>query len=177
MVGIGTHAGDDTLEGQKRVLTFHVGDHIYGIEIGHLKEISTAAVPTVVPGMHNCVARMVGFRGHPIPVLDLRMLSRKSDEGAQGAEQIVARFGDQFCALWVDHVLNVRRLKSMDRFNGILKRERNGQVFALVGSILWDDEGPVSLLDGARITSFLDFIREQTAPLSARDVTPPKKVA
>lgn len=163
---------NDVEDGQRRVLTFQVGGHVYGIEIANLKEISTAAVPTLVPGVHACVSHMVGFRGHPIPVLDLRALSRRvqgPSASGQNAEQVVARFGDQFCALWVDHVLNVRRLKSMDRSNGILKKERQGQVFALVGTVLWDDEGPVSLLDGTRITSFLEYIRGQMTRLSDRE--------
>jgi two-component system chemotaxis sensor kinase CheA len=156
-----TAAAEADSDAHKRVLTFRVSGKEYGIEITDLKEISAAGVPTLVPGVSDCVSRMIGFRGHPIPVLNLCNLAGENAIPA-APEQIVARFGDSMCALWVDHVLNVKRLRNMDRATGLPKRDSFGRIGALIGDILWDEDHAVALLNGERVAAFLSFIRDRT---------------
>lgn len=88
------------------------GERAFGIEISFLKEISAAAPPTSLPTPYKAISQMIGFRGRPSPVLDLRVLLKTPV--TEVPQQIVAQFGGQICALWVDQVLQVKRLQSLD---------------------------------------------------------------
>jgi len=165
---------DMTLEANKsgedgdnrRILSFRVGDKHYAIDIHHLKEISSAFVSTTIPGLHECVNQMIGFRGHPIPVLDLRILDGKGKVSAS-PQQIVSKFGDYMCALWVDEVLNVRRAHKMDKASGILKSSGLGSLSSIVGDILWDQNEAFALLSETRIEKLLQFVKLKTQTLEA----------
>ncbi len=145
---------------QGRVLTFAVGGRVFGIEIKFLKEISAASPATPVPSPYRSISQMIGFRGQPIPVMDLRVLLKAPANSVP--QQVVAQIGGQVCALWVDNVLHVKRLQSLDRSTGVIKEVGEGAHQALVGDVLWDQNGgPVCLIDGVKVERLLHYVKEK----------------
>jgi chemotaxis signal transduction protein len=152
----------------RRILSFRVGTKLYAIDISNLKEISSAFMPTQLPGLPKCASQMIGFRGHPIPVLDLRILNGEANP-QNPAQQIVSKFGDFPCALWVDEVLNVRRAHKMDKASGIVKNSSSGSLASIVGDIIWDGKEAVALISDYRVEKLLKYVKEKTESLDDCD--------
>jgi chemotaxis signal transduction protein len=107
---------------------------------------------------------MIGFRGHPIPVLDLIILDGVVNPSTH-PQQIVSKFGEFPCALWVDEVLNVRRAHKMDKSSGIVKSEAAGSLSSVVGDIIWDGKEAVAMISDLRVEKLLGYVREKTKTL------------
>jgi chemotaxis signal transduction protein len=150
----------------KRVLKFKVGSKMYAIEINYLKEVSGAAFPTRIPGIMECVSQVIGFRGHPIPVLDLRMLVKPLAPKLGVPKQIILNLSSFFCALWVDEISEICRAKGMDKSTSLMKKDYGGPITALVGDVLWGSGQGIAVLDPKKIEHLLSLIEKRTEKLS-----------
>ncbi|MGH7143018.1 MAG: chemotaxis protein CheW [Planctomycetota bacterium] len=75
MAGAGSAGGGGTGAGEDgaalRVVTFHVGDNLYGLDINSIREIRRLPAITALPGQPAFVEGVITLRGEVIPVLDL----------------------------------------------------------------------------------------------------------
>lgn len=147
----------------QRVLIFTINQRFFGIDITKVKEISSSSLPTKIPGTIKCASNMISFRGNPIPVLDLRIID--ATEGSQlSPQQIVCQFDQQLCAIWVDHIVNVKRIETMDSSVGVSKSSF-GNLSGLIGNFLWDKQKCIALIDDKRISVLLTKISDKTKSL------------
>ncbi len=112
--------GEDAAEAERPVpapvaraelLTFELGDEVYGIDIQAVVEILTPRPITPLPRAPSFVAGVAGLRGAVIPVLD--MAARLGvGEGApgRGMHIVVLRDEDEAMGFRVDRVRGVVRL-------------------------------------------------------------------
>ncbi|MGK5088554.1 chemotaxis protein CheW [Bdellovibrionota bacterium FG-2] len=146
----------------KRVLTFEIGDGIYGMEISCLKEISNPSVATEIAGLDSYANKLVGFRGAPIPVIDLRMLC--SDGGVTGCEQIVAQFGGQLCAMWVHKIVDVERVQAMNRSTTVAKLDSSKAINRLISEVLWSGTRAVGVMSISKMELMLRVFKRHVRP-------------
>ena len=92
-------------------LTFHVNGENYGLEIGHVIEITGIQRITSVPNLPDYLKGVVNMRGLVIPVMDVRlrfgMSERASDERTC---MIFVRFDNDTVGLLVDRVNDVTEI-------------------------------------------------------------------
>ncbi len=113
-------------EAERDVLTFTVGGEVYGLDIGHIREIIKNRPITEVPRVPAFIAGIIAVRGVVMPVIDLRVRLRlnvvplsprarilvamppapSSSQGADGGQEPVG--------LLVDCVHHVVRLQEGD---------------------------------------------------------------
>jgi purine-binding chemotaxis protein CheW len=60
------------INGQQQVLTFTLGEEMYGLDILRVQEIKGWEVTTPIPNVPNYVKGVINLRGVVIPIVDLR---------------------------------------------------------------------------------------------------------
>ena len=91
-----------------KVLTFYIGDQIYGIEIPYVLEIIGVPHITVVPGVPYYIKGIINVRSKVVPVLSLR--SRFGKEETEYNERtctIIVSVDNVQVGIIVDEVLDV----------------------------------------------------------------------
>lgn len=63
---------DENKELFDRVLTFNVGDDLYGLELAYVIEIIGLHIITRVPCVPNYIKGIINLRGEILPVIDAR---------------------------------------------------------------------------------------------------------
>ena len=171
---VNVQGASDSDVSSMRVLTFFIGGKPYAISIDSLREVSDSKVPTPVPGVMDFINHVVDFRGHPIPVLDLRVLAcggliNNQSIDRSKAKQIVVNLPKLQVGLWVDEVVDIRRVQKMARSVGILKKDYGKFIAGLIGGIIWDKSSAYALLDVQRIDVFVKLIQSKTKTLTLFD--------
>jgi purine-binding chemotaxis protein CheW len=103
-------------ESEEHVVVSKLGQEFYAIQIAVVQEIIRMQPITVVPEAAGRVEGVISFRGHVIPVLDLRRVCGFSPAEPTSATRIVvvAREGDGAYGLIVDSVTEVLRFPKAD---------------------------------------------------------------
>jgi CheY-like chemotaxis protein/chemotaxis signal transduction protein len=152
------------------ILTFKVNGNLFGIEVENLKEISGGGVATEIPGMTKFINNMLGFRGNPIPILDLRQIDGQPADLTHPPHQIVALIGHSLCALWVDKVIDVRRLRRLNKSEAVDVRNFGKYMYLLISNVLWDHNEPIALISYDQLNKLLAYVKDRVKPLNHRDL-------
>jgi purine-binding chemotaxis protein CheW len=95
---------DDELE----LVTFFVGPHLLGAEIGRVEEINRHVNPTPVAHAPEAVRGVVNLRGEVVTVLDLRnILGLGRTEIDKQTRNVVVNYGGERVGLLVDRIADV----------------------------------------------------------------------
>ncbi|MFO1077778.1 MAG: chemotaxis protein CheW [Planctomycetota bacterium] len=94
-----------------QVVSFHIGDEEYGVDIMAVQEIILVGVITQVPEVPEHVLGVINLRGNVIPIMNLRkrfgMPERAADENTR---IVVMNLGGRTVGAVVDGVREVLRL-------------------------------------------------------------------
>ena len=90
-----------------QLVTFRLGDEVYGLPIGHVREIIGAHRPTRLPGAVRHVAGLINLRGEVIPVFRLRTWFDLKDEVPATSSTIIAEWRGERFGFQVDAVQQV----------------------------------------------------------------------
>lgn len=94
-----------------QLVTFHVGDEEFGVEILEVREINRMMEITRVPHAPDFVEGVVNLRGQVIPVVDLRKrFGLGAVERDKNARIVVVELGDRVVGFLVDSVSEVLRV-------------------------------------------------------------------
>jgi len=94
-----------------QLVTFHVGDEEFGVEILEVREINRMMEITRVPHAPDFVEGVVNLRGQVIPVVDLRKrFALGAVERDKNARIVVVELGDRVVGFLVDSVSEVLRV-------------------------------------------------------------------
>lgn len=96
----------------REICTFHLGDHIFGIDVGLVQEVLVHQVLTSVPLAPPSVVGVINLRGQIVTTIDLR---RRLDLAERPADMqpvsIVVRAGSDPVAFLVDKAGDVLALE------------------------------------------------------------------
>ena len=91
-----------------QLLTFHLAEAVYGIDILHVREIRAVGPLATLPGSPSFVRGVMNLRGSVVPVVDLRArLGMERIEPGKFAVIIVADIGGKSVGLLADNVNEV----------------------------------------------------------------------
>lgn len=91
-----------------QLLTFHLADAVYGIDILHVREIRAVGPLAVLPGSPSFVRGVMNLRGSVVPVIDLRArLGMDRIEPGKFAVIVVADIEGKSVGLLADSVNEV----------------------------------------------------------------------
>ena len=94
-----------------QLVTFHVGDEEFGVEILDVREINRMMEITRVPHAPDFVEGVINLRGQVIPVVDLRKrFGLGTIERDKNARIVVVELGDKVVGFLVDSVSEVLRV-------------------------------------------------------------------
>lgn len=91
-----------------KVLTFNIGEQIYGIEIPYVREIIDVPAITVVPGVPHYIRGIINVRSKVVPVMDVRARFGKGEiPYNERTCTIIVDLNGASVGLIVDEVLDV----------------------------------------------------------------------
>ena len=91
-----------------KVLTFFIGDQIYGIEIPMVIEIIGVPHITVVPGIPYYIKGIINVRSKVVPVIDIRSrFGKEEKEYNERTNTIIIEEGGVTVGVIVDEVIGV----------------------------------------------------------------------
>jgi len=94
-----------------QLVTFHVGEEEFGVEILDVREINRMMEITRVPHAPDFVEGVINLRGQVIPVVDLRKrFGLGAIERDKSARIVVVELGDKVVGFLVDSVSEVLRV-------------------------------------------------------------------
>lgn len=94
-----------------QLVTFHVGDEEFGVEILEVREINRMMEITRVPHAPDFVEGVINLRGQVIPVVDLRKrFGLQAVERDKSARIVVVELGERVVGFLVDSVSEVLRV-------------------------------------------------------------------
>jgi purine-binding chemotaxis protein CheW len=104
------------------VLTFYMGQELYGVDIERVKETKGTTRATPIPNSAHFVAGVINLRGEIVPVADLRRkFNLKTTAETELGETIILRLppadqgaGQRLCGIIVDAVEEVRTISHSD---------------------------------------------------------------
>jgi purine-binding chemotaxis protein CheW len=138
----------------REVLTFRLGEEIYGLDIRSLREISRLRPITELPRVPSFLRGIIALRGVVVPVLDLRrrmgMAPQESSVLGDRAKRIVDSQGEPF-GLIVDRVVRVERLDNAQVETAPLP---GGIASEYVSGVARVDDDLVVLLELAAVVGF-----------------------
>jgi purine-binding chemotaxis protein CheW len=92
------------------LLVLALGPERYGVDILQVQTIQALSGLTRLPGLPAFWAGLVNLRGRLYPVLNLRRYLALPGQPAEGGKVVLATAANLSMALWVDDVLEVRRV-------------------------------------------------------------------
>ncbi|MCA1956289.1 chemotaxis protein CheW [Zymomonas sp.] len=94
--------------GARQLITFHIGEQFFGVDIMAIREIRAWSPATNLPNVPNYVRGVVNLRGVVLPVFDLRQrLGWGMTEPTARHVIIVVQIGEQLQGLIVDAVNDI----------------------------------------------------------------------
>lgn len=102
-------AGDKHLSGELiQVVSFHLGNEEYGVDISQVQEIIRMVEITHVPRAPHFMEGVINLRGQLIPIIDLRTrFSMERSEHTKSTRIIVTEIGSKRVGIVVDSVSEV----------------------------------------------------------------------
>ncbi len=103
-------------QAEEHVVVFRLGQEQYAIDIGIVQEIVRMQPVSVIPEADYRLEGVTSFRGHVIPVLDMRRVCGVpvADETAESRIIVISSRGDRVYGLIVDAVSEVLRIPAAD---------------------------------------------------------------
>lgn len=96
---------------ERQLVVFRLGDEVYGINIGTVREIIRMQTVTYVPDSPNFVEGVINLRGRVIPVVDLRRRFGLSvTEATDESRVLVVNISGDEIGVIVDAVTEVLRI-------------------------------------------------------------------
>ena len=106
-------AADNSVLG--KVMTFNIGEQVYGIEIQYVVEIIGMQRITKVPHVPNYIKGIINVRSKVVPVIDIRTRFGKPEIPATSHTCIITlSFNETSVGIIVDNVANVEDIHSGD---------------------------------------------------------------
>lgn len=97
------------------LVTFYVGDYLYGAEIRYVEEINRHVDLTPVPHAPDAVRGVVNLRGEVVTVLDLRtVLGLQPGERTKDTRNVIVNAGGERTGLLVDRIADVVNARRSD---------------------------------------------------------------
>lgn len=85
--------------------TFHVGDHLLGIEVAQIQEVLRKTPVTPVPKTPPAISGLINLRGQIVTAVDLRTLFRiEVDSATDAPNMLILDSGSELRSLVVDAV-------------------------------------------------------------------------
>lgn len=98
-----------------KVMTFYIGDQIYGIEIQNVVEIIEMAPITRVPHMPAYIKGIINVRSKVVPIIDIRTRFGKEEIPYTSRTcTIILTLDDMTVGIIVDSVADVEDIHSVD---------------------------------------------------------------
>ena len=106
-------AADNSILG--KVMTFHIGDQIYGIEIQYIIEIIGMSHITKVPHVPDYIKGIINVRSKVVPIVDIRTRFGKPEITYTSRTCIITLdFNDTSVGIIVDSVADVEDIHTGD---------------------------------------------------------------
>ncbi|MGN0598094.1 MAG: chemotaxis protein CheW [Ruminiclostridium sp.] len=108
-----------------KVLTFYIGEQVYGIEIPYVIEIIGVPTITKVPGIPQYIKGIINVRSKVVPVVNIRSRFGKDEiETTDRTSIIIVALNDVQVGLIVDEVLDVlsvteKHIASTPKLSGV----------------------------------------------------------
>ncbi len=94
-----------------QLVSFILGDEVYGVEILYVQEINRMVNITKVPNLPEHVKGVINLRGRVIPVIDLRLrMNLPAKEYDKETRIIVVEIESKIIGFIVDRVIEVLRI-------------------------------------------------------------------
>ncbi|HPH02126.1 MAG TPA: chemotaxis protein CheW [Spirochaetota bacterium] len=111
---------DSTIVGGRQILTWKIGERLFGMDIGHCREVDKDKVIVAVPHSRKEIAGIVNLRGDVVTVIDLRvLLGGEAAKAADDQMSVIIRLKcrNQHVALKADSIYDVLSVTN-DQFEG-----------------------------------------------------------
>lgn len=106
-------AADNSILG--KVMTFNIGEQVYGIEIQYVTEIISIQRITKVPHVPNYIKGIINVRSKVVPIIDIRMRFGKPEIPYTSRTAIITlTFNDISVGIIVDSVADVEDIHTGD---------------------------------------------------------------
>lgn len=105
----------DSIDTERQLVAFHLGDEIYGVDIAYIHTIITPQAITYVPRAPKFVKGVMNLRGRVLPVIDLRLrfgLGPIPEEKKKSSRIVIVDVEGLTAGLVVDSVTEVLRIKT-----------------------------------------------------------------
>ncbi len=94
-----------------QLVTFHIGEEEFGVDILSVQEIIRLMQITMVPNASACIEGVINLRGKVIPVINMRTrFSMPPHEHDNNTRIVVMEFGQKIVGFLVDAVSEVLRI-------------------------------------------------------------------
>lgn len=108
--GVG-RPGAPTDAAERHLVVFQLGNELFGVDIGRVREIITMQPITRVPQAPEFVEGIINLRGRVIPVIDLRIrFGLSKGEANRATRVVVVEVGGEIVGMIVDAVSEVLRV-------------------------------------------------------------------
>jgi purine-binding chemotaxis protein CheW len=162
-----TSAGQQGLQGIRRVCLFALGGEVFAVDVGCAKEVFALEEITVVPQTPSYVVGVANIRGHIVPILDVRpLLSLPRREVGPGTRVLVLEAAPLQAAIATEGVLGLAAFDEIMPIGDARPQQRSAFAIAL----LRRDQGPAILLDALGLLHTLRI--EGQGPGLGRSLTP-----
>jgi len=101
---------DEATRQEAELVVLALGPERYGVDILLVQTIQPLAGLAHVPGLPPFWAGLVNLRGRLYPVLNLRRFLALPGQPAEGGQVVLVTAASLSVALWVDEVLEIRRV-------------------------------------------------------------------
>lgn len=138
-----------------QLVTFHVGNVRFGIEIAFVQEINQQLAVTRVPESHEIILGVVNLRGDVVTVLDPHQIFDIRERETGGDQRnLILNFDGERVGLLVDgvsEILTVQESRLSVRPGNVQGVERN-----FVRAVYLQDKDVVVVLDSAAMLESID---------------------
>ena len=94
-----------------QLVTFHIGEEEFGVDILSVQEIIRLMQITMVPNASACIEGVINLRGKVIPVINMRTsFNMPAHEHDNNTRIVVMEFGQKIVGFLVDAVSEVLRI-------------------------------------------------------------------
>ena len=132
--------------GTVQVLSFRLGDQLYGLDVSVVYEVSRMVTITELPDSPPEVLGVVNYRGHIIPVIDLRIrFGLPAPEGNLHLPIIIAWNARHALGLVVDEVREVMSLEPKT----LMSPDDFGQAAHYIAAVARLDDGLLLVINPA----------------------------
>ena len=106
---------DNLIAAERKILTFTLGEQVFGIDMDPLVEVREWDEPTPLPGVPDFVRGVTNLRGVALPIVDLADRLGWSRTGVDARSCIVVvRLGDQQAGFLVNRVADIIPVRESD---------------------------------------------------------------